>query len=123
MLRGLGNALDDFFLRVWPRIGASSATGLPGGKAEDAPLWFVVSRFPLATAILAGLGDFMSAWLYIHVAASTVELPTTNARVIRKSNSATLARKLITMDKLVAKPFMMLSEYLMTMAVIKPPNT
>lgn len=43
--------------------------------------------------------------------------------MIEKSNNMTLASDEITILKLVAKPFKMLSEYLMTIAVINPPNT
>lgn len=43
--------------------------------------------------------------------------------VIRKWKSPTEARKDITIDREVAKPFMMLSAYLITRAVISPPRT
>jgi hypothetical protein len=43
--------------------------------------------------------------------------------VIRKWKSPTEARNDITIDRDVAKPFMMLSEYLITRAVISPPRT
>jgi hypothetical protein len=46
-----------------------------------------------------------------------------NELVMRKWKSPTEARKDITMDREVAKPFMMLSEYLITRAVISPPRT
>jgi hypothetical protein len=40
-----------------------------------------------------------------------------------KSKSATEARKERTMERLVAKPLRILSEYFITTAVIRPPNT
>jgi len=43
--------------------------------------------------------------------------------VIRKSKSPTEARKEMTIDSDVAKPFMILSAYLMTRAVMSPPKT
>ena len=66
--------------------------------------------------------SFPGGWLYIHVAAKTVVLPTTNDGVNLESNSATEARNDKTMARLVAKPLRMLSEYLMTTAVINPPK-
>jgi len=62
-------------------------------------------------------------WLYIHVAASTVEAPIMKEGVIVKSNSTTDARKESMIERDVAKPLRMLSEYLITMAVISPPRT
>lgn len=62
-------------------------------------------------------------WLYIQVAFNTTAEPIINGQVMRKSNSATEARKEMTMLKLVAKPLRILSEYLMTIAVTKPPST
>ncbi len=61
--------------------------------------------------------------LYIHVALSTVPAPITNEGVILKSNNTTEAKKLNTIDKLVANPFKMLSLYFITMAVTSPPKT
>ena len=46
-----------------------------------------------------------------------------NEAVIRKWKSPTEARKDITIDRDVAKPFMMLSAYLITRAVMSPPRT
>jgi len=70
------------------------------------------------------LGDEgLSGMLYVAVAASTVEAPIIKVGVIRKLNNTTLARKEMTILRLVAKPLRILSEYLMTMAVISPPNT
>jgi hypothetical protein len=46
-----------------------------------------------------------------------------NEAVIWKWKSPTEARKDITIDKDVAKPFMMLSAYLITRAVMRPPRT
>src|SRR3954464_12651222 len=54
---------------------------------------------------------------------STITEPRINVKDMWKSNKATEARNEITMLRLVAKPFKMLSEYLMTMAVTRPPNT
>jgi len=71
--------------------------------------------FPLAT--------FPLGWLYRHVAVRTTVDPRMKVKDIWKSKSATDARKDITMLRLVAKPLRMLSEYLMTIAVIKPPKT
>ena len=75
---------------------------------------------------LLGIGivivSFPAGWLYIHVAAKTVVLPTTNDGVNLKSNSATDARNDRMMARLVAKPLRILSEYLMTTAVINPPK-
>ena len=61
--------------------------------------------------------------MYIQVAASTVLDPITNEGVILNPKRATDAKKDSTIDKLVANPFKILSEYLMTTAVINPPNT
>lgn len=66
--------------------------------------------------------SFPTGWLYIHVAAKTVVLPTKNDGVNLKSNSATDARNDKMMARLVAKPLRMLSEYLMTTAVTNPPK-
>lgn len=66
--------------------------------------------------------SFPAGWLYIHVAAKTVVLPTTNDGVNLKSNKATDARKDKMMARLVAKPLRMLSEYLITTAVTNPPK-
>ena len=43
--------------------------------------------------------------------------------VIRKSKSPTEARKEMTIESEVAKPFMILSAYLITRAVMSPPRT
>lgn len=61
--------------------------------------------------------------MYIHVAAKTVDEPRTKPYVIWKSNSTTDAKKDRIIDKLVAKPLRILSEYLMTIAVTSPPKT
>lgn len=66
---------------------------------------------------------FGCCWLYIHVALSTIAEPRTNVNVIWKSNKAIDAKNEMTMLKDVANPLRMLSEYLMTMAVTRPPNT
>jgi hypothetical protein len=61
--------------------------------------------------------------LYIQVEANTVTAPIKKPIVILNSKSTTLARKLKTILRLVAKPLRMLSEYLMTTAVRRPPRT
>jgi len=43
--------------------------------------------------------------------------------VMRKSKRKTDAKNDSTIERLVAKPFRILSEYLITMAVTNPPNT
>jgi len=53
----------------------------------------------------------------------TMTDPRMNVNVIWKSKSATDTRNDITILRLVAKPLRMLSEYLMTMAVSRPPRT
>lgn len=109
--RGLPNG-DDFFRENWPRMGSLAITGVPG-KGTVFPDW------PFETTI----ESFPEGWLYIHVALRTVDAPMMKDGVMLKSNNATDARKEMTIERLVANPFMMLSEYLMTMAVIRPPNT
>lgn len=64
-----------------------------------------------------------SGWLYIQVATRTTVEPRMKVTVIWKLNSATEARNEITMLKLVAKPLRMLSAYLITRAVRRPPRT
>ena len=54
---------------------------------------------------------------------STITEPRTKVRVILKLKRAMDARNEMTMLILVANPFRMLSEYLMTIAVNNPPNT
>ena len=61
--------------------------------------------------------------MYIHVATRTVEEPNRKPGVIWKSNNTTDAKKDRIMEREVAKPLRMLSEYLMTIAVTSPPNT
>ncbi len=65
----------------------------------------------------------LGCWLYNHVALSTIAEPRTNVKVILKSNRATEARNEMTMLNEVANPLRILSEYLMTKAVTKPPTT
>ena len=67
--------------------------------------------------------DEPSGWLYIQVATRTTVEPRMNETVIWKLKSATEARKEMTMLKLVAKPLRMLSAYLITRAVRRPPRT
>jgi hypothetical protein len=61
--------------------------------------------------------------LYNHVAISTVEEPMRNEGVILKLNRITDARNDRMMERLVAKPLRILSEYLITTAVMSPPKT
>ena len=91
-------------------MGSSEATGVPGNGVDLALPGKEITSLP-------------SGWLYIQVAANTVEEPTTKEGVSRKSKSTTDAKKERTMAKLVANPLRMLSEYLMTTAVTKPPKT
>jgi len=87
--------------------------------------------FPRAFSFQFKLHDFPSfpeeefpfGWLYNHVAVSTITDPKVKVKERWKSNSATDARKDITMLRLVAKPLRILSEYLITKAVTKPPKT
>lgn len=104
--RGLPNGDDFFRENACPRIGASELAGV---------------AFSLVK--MMGSGSYPAGWLYIQVAARTVEAPITKDGVILKSKSATEAREERTIDRLVAKPFRMLSEYLITMAVTNPPKT
>lgn len=67
--------------------------------------------------------DEHSGWLYIHVAIRTTREPRANVTDSWKWNKAMEAREEMTMLKLVAKPFRMLSAYLMTSAVRRPPRT
>lgn len=101
------------------------------GRAEGdryaRPGRFSLSGQPIEVHILASRCPpspiLRGCWLYNHVALSTMAEPNTKVNVMRKSNSATDARKEMTMLKLVAKPLRMLSEYFMTIAVTKPPKT
>ena len=111
MFRGLPNG-DDRFFGNSPRMGAE---GLVGENAATGLLGL--------TTLVMDSTSFPAGWLYIHVATRTVVEPMMNDGVMRKSNSMTDARDEMIMDRLVAKPFRMLSEYLMTTAVINPPNT
>lgn len=111
--RGLPNG-DDFFRVNCPRIGASEFRGVPGNG---------IGFLPLCPVNTIASGSFPAGWLYIHVATKTVDEPIMNDGVMRKSNSATDARKDRMMERLVANPFRMLSEYLMTTAVMSPPKT
>jgi len=65
----------------------------------------------------------MLGWLYIQVATRTVVDPSIKLGVSLKLNRMTEARNEMRIDRLVAKPFIMLSEYLITNAVTNPPNT
>ena len=67
--------------------------------------------------------DEPSGWLYIQVATRTTVEPRMNVSVIWKLNSTTDARNEMTMERLVANPLRMLSAYLMTNAVRRPPKT
>lgn len=61
--------------------------------------------------------------MYNHVATRTTTDPRRNVDVIWKLNRATDVRNEMTILKLVAKPFRILSEYLITIAVSSPPRT
>ena len=75
------------------------------------------------TTLVIDSTSFPGGWLYIHVATKTVVEPIMKAGVMQKSNNKTDARDDIMMDRLVANPLKMLSEYLITTAVTNPPNT
>ena len=112
-------------------------TGVPGYDLEGVVLpemeraSFSVKRENLysllvssaATFSTTGEGGISVGWLYIHVAANTVMAPIKKPMVILNSKRTTLARKLRTILRLVAKPLRILSEYLMTTAVRRPPST
>jgi len=112
VVRGLPKG-DDLFFGNSPMMGDEGLVGEKGVE-EFLP---VFTTFVMESASLPG------GWLYIHVATKTVEEPITNDGVMRKSNRMTEARKEMMMERLVANPFRMLSEYLITTAVINPPNT
>jgi len=128
----LRDAIDERFLSLYiacpPIIGALGDVGsinVPYGEPFIAFLIEINDEpSPLFLVSLALLGDEgLQGMLYVAVATSTVEAPTIKVGVIRKLNNTTLARKEMTILRLVAKPLRILSEYLMTMAVISPPNT
>jgi hypothetical protein len=111
-------------------IGASAGMGLPGTATlilemvPSCPTEVPPPADPLDTLTLAAAALAVSAgWLYNHVAPSTIELPSTKAGVIGYANKPTLARNEMTMLSEVANPLRMLSEYLMTRAVMSPPTT
>jgi len=106
--RGLPKG-EGFFRGNSPMMGSFESTGVKGVL--------------LADVRTMDSGSFPGGWLYIQVAHSTVDAPMTNEGVIRKSKRMTDAKKDSTIERLVAKPFKMLSEYFMTMAVTNPPNT
>ena len=108
MARGLPNG-DDFFLGNCPRMTES-----------DAELFPLLLVNPFASN---DEGSGVAGWLYIHVATRTMEEPMMKEGVMRKSNRATEARKDRMIERLVANPLRMLSEYLITTAVMRPPNT
>jgi len=128
------DALDGF--GASPMMGAFAGMGLPGTATlilERVPSWSTMERlpppypeddaFPPLAAAAAVLAVVSPGWLYIHVAARTIELPRTNAGVIGYANNPTDAKNEMTMLSEVANPLRMLSEYLMTSAVISPPKT
>lgn len=125
----------------WPRMGISLATGVAGYNGvdwperlpvDDPPSWplrVIDTDGSLEVLVMreeeAGVLAVVSAagWLYIQVALNTVVAPIIKDGVMLKSNSATEAKNDRTIDREVAKPFRMLSEYLMTIAVTRPPRT
>ena len=108
---------EDDFLSNCPRIGASDSTGEPG---QGVPALLPVA---LLTTLTRRVGSLPAGWLYNHVATSTVDEPMTNDRVMLKLKRITDARKDRMMERLVAKPLRILSEYLITIAVMSPPKT
>ena len=121
----------DFRRTNWPMMGISVETGVIGYSGVDFPEGlsgngsFTMEEdneedVELLAVVVA---DSAAGWLYIQVAVNTVEAPIINDGVMLKSNRATEAKKDRTIDREVAKPFRMLSEYLMTIAVTRPPMT
>lgn len=105
-------------LSKWPSIGALGLTGDPcHDKLDREPPVAVLTTFVMM------VGSLPAGWLYIHVATSTVEDPTMNDGVRRKLKRMTEARKDRMIDNDVANPLRILSEYLITIAVTKPPKT
>lgn len=131
----------DFRRTNWPRRAISIATGEMGWSGVDFPETFEgseLSSWPFRVIdnegslvieddnvglLAVDVGVSEEGWLYIQVALNTVDAPIMNDGVMLKSNSATEAKKERTIEREVANPFRMLSEYLMTMAVIRPPRT
>lgn len=101
---------EDFSDGNWPIMGVSGSMDEPEKSVF----------FSVEILLVASLG---TGRLYNHVATRTMLDPITNSGVMRKLNSMTEARKERMIERLVAKPFRMLSEYLMTRAVTRPPNT
>lgn len=142
-----------FFSSSWLKDGASRSTGEPGYDLVPGPVIDdnevsddsddVDARLDSVTPANSSAEDprggcdglcqrqfqdlpsdpHVSGWLYIHVATRTTEDPRMNVSVIWKLNRATEARNEMTMLREVAKPFRMLSAYLMTNAVNSPPRT
>lgn len=108
MARGLPNG-EDFFGENCPRIGSS----FPSESGVN----------DLLLPEVRMVGSLGVGWLYMAVAASTVEAPMRKEGVTWKSKSTTDERNERMMEMDVAKPLRMLSEYLMTTAVTRPPNT
>jgi len=96
-----------------------SLRGMENGRCQPPEAAF--SLGDRATKMLAL--ERLGGWLYSQVETRTMVDPRTNVTVRVKSKSATEARKESTILRLVAKPFRMLSEYLITIAVTSPPNT
>ena len=113
-------------------LGELTAVGV--GETEDDEEAVLVNgmmtpSFPSIGKTMAGVPlqnpkcNKLPDWLYIHVAANTTLAPRANGNVRGKSKKATEARHEMTMLKLVANPLRMLSAYLITNAVMRPPKT
>lgn len=102
-----------------------SATVLPASSnAEDAREWRTgLRQCQVQLESFAESAAPVSGWLYIQVATRTTVEPRTKVTVMWKLKRATEARKEMTMLSDVAKPLRMLSAYLITSAVNKPPST
>jgi len=107
--------LDDETIFSPPYCGSTA-----GGDRSELNFSF---RREIQESLEAAALERVGCWLYSHVAIRTTVDPRTNVIVMWKSNKATDARNEMTMLRLVAKPLRILSEYLITMAVTRPPST